>query len=215
MFDLWSKREIQLLIMLIGCVVLLISTLLYVVMTHNPDQAGTGGEVPLPDIAQEEADGLLQKQDDTVNEPGEIVIDVKGAVHAPGIYHLPADARVYEAIEAAGGATDEADIARLNMADFLTDGMAVIVPKEGEEADGLLPASGSANGGDTAAGKVNVNRATEAELQTLSGIGPAKAAAIIKEREENGPFQTVDDLTRVTGIGEKTLENLRDDITVK
>lgn len=202
-------------------VILLLSTLAYYVFSDRPSEVDDG--IPLPSAEQStlqegETDSELVGQKDggtSTAEPVEIVVDVKGAVKNPGIYHLPSDSRIFQAIEAAGGTTDEADTNQLNMADFLTDGMAVVVPAKGEEASELQQTSGGTGGDSMGTGKVNVNRATEEELQTLNGIGPSKAAAIVQDREENGPFKSVDDLDRVSGIGEKTLENIRDSITVR
>lgn len=221
MFDLWTKREIKMLAALAVSVILLLSTLAYYVFSDRPSEVDDG--IPLPSAEQStlqegETDSELVGQKDggtSTAEPVEIVVDVKGAVKNPGIYHLPSDSRIFQAIEAAGGTTDEADTNQLNMADFLTDGMAVVVPAKGEEASELQQTSGGTGGDSMGTGKVNVNRATEEELQTLNGIGPSKAAAIVQDREENGPFKSVDDLDRVSGIGEKTLENIRDSITVR
>lgn len=221
MFDLWTKREIKTLAALVVCAVLLVSTLLYVFFFMDdgriaqddlPLQEMTEGEGLIPAEADS---GMLQPQGESDAQPEEIVVDVKGAVKQPGIYHLPADARVFQAIEAAGGTTEEADETMLNLADFLSDGTAVIVPVQGEDPHELLRMTAGTGGDSASGGKVNVNRATEAELQTLTGIGPSKAAAIIRDRDENGPYETVDELTRVSGIGEKTLENIRADITVR
>lgn len=206
---------------LVICVVLLVSTLLYVFFFIDNTRTAQG-DLPLQEVAHGEAmlsaeddSGKLEPQDESASQPEEIVVDVKGAVKQPGIYHLPAGARVFQAIEAAGGTTEEADESLLNLADFLSDGMAVIVPMQGEAPHELLQMTAGSAGDSPSGSKVNVNRATEAELQTLTGIGPSKAAAIIRDREENGPFETVDELTRVSGIGEKTLENIRDDVTVR
>lgn len=216
MFQTWSNREIKLLAVVLVCVILLLSTLMYFLFT---DRAGDGTEeIPLQSVSGDELsdDGFVEEKEDAADEPTEIVVDVKGAVKQPGIYRLPPNSRVYEAIEAAGGTTDEADTDQLNLADFLVDGMAVIVPREGDATTDMVQMAGGTSGGsNSGTGKVNINRASEAELQTLSGIGPAKAAAIVQDREENGPFQSVEDLTRVSGIGDKTLENIKDDITVR
>lgn len=214
-FDSWTKREINLLVATAVCLVLLISTLIYYFLTDRADRGDD--QLPLPPVTEEgdqKESGLVTPKDEAEEVPTEIVVDVKGAVKEPGIYRLPPDSRVYEAIEAAGGTTDEADTGQLNLADFLTDGMAVVIPVEGEElSEGGIQTGGSGPLGTL--GKVNINRASEEELQTLSGIGPAKATAIVRDREKNGPFKTEDDLTRVSGIGEKTLENIREEITVK
>ncbi|MBT9283228.1 MAG: ComEA family DNA-binding protein [Hydrogenibacillus schlegelii] len=147
----------------------------------------------------------------------EIVVDVKGAVARPGVYRLPAGARVFEALEAAGGLLPEADVDRVNRAAVLADAAVVYVPKKGEaaEAGGSSPAgadAGSGAAGRTA--KVNLNTADAALLQTLPGIGPTRAQAIIAYREEHGPFRDVTELKNVSGIGPKTLERLLPYVTV-
>ncbi len=145
----------------------------------------------------------------------QLIVDVKGAVYKPGIYELNSPARAYQAIQKAGGARDIADLNRVNLAEEIKDGMVIYVPKKGEEITsiGQAPAIniGSSQNSDQ---KVNINKATLQELEELEGLGPAKAKAIIKYREEHGPFRTVDDLTGVPGIGEKTLNRFREQITV-
>ena len=147
------------------------------------------------------------------------MIDVSGAVAKPGVYKLGADdARVTDAIEAAGGLSDDADRARINLAQKLNDGEKVYVPRIGEDLGidsqlaSKLPAESSL---DTShRGLVNINTADETTLQTLSGVGEATAKAIIKERETNGAFESPEDLMRVSGIGEKKFAKLKDDICV-
>lgn len=160
----------------------------------------------------------------TSTTTGAIVIDVVGAVRAPGVVSLPAGARVIDAIRAAGGARPGADLARLNLAAKLADGTRIAVPLVGQESPALDPGavSGSAdpaidpaNGSDGGAGPtINVNTATAEQLEALPGIGPTLAAAIVQERERNGPFRSIDDLTRVPGIGDGRLSQLHDLVTV-
>jgi competence protein ComEA len=156
--------------------------------------------------------------------PGVIVVDVVGAVRAPGVVNLAPTARVIDAIRAAGGAAAGADLSPLNLAAKLDDGARVAVPLLGQPPPPLDPAavSGSSNpasgsgvpaGGGPAA-PVNVNTAAVDQLESLPGIGPTLAAAIVAERERNGMFRSVDDLTRVHGIGPGRLAQLRDFVTV-
>ena len=140
-----------------------------------------------------------------------IVIDIKGAVKKPGVYTMKEGERVVDAIEKAGGLLKEADQNQLNLAGLLKDEMVIYVPKKGEQQEKPLQANGLLQEDD---GKIRINSASVEELQKLKGIGPAKAEAIVSYREENGPFQTVEDLLEVSGIGEKTLENIKDDIVV-
>ena len=143
--------------------------------------------------------------------PQTIMVDVKGQVNKPGVYELPSESRVLDAIQAADGLLDSADDRAINLAMILQDEMSIYVPEMGEE--GAMPIQATASNAE-ASGKVNINRADEAELTSLPGIGPAKAEAIISYRTEAGSFQSIEDLTKVTGIGEKTFEQLKDSITV-
>ncbi len=137
---------------------------------------------------------------------GPVSVHVAGAVERAGVYELAADSRVQDAIAAAGGATPEADANALNLAAELVDGTRVYVPVVGE----MLPAdsAGASPPAAAAAGPLDLNRATAAELDVLPGVGPATAAAIVADREQNGPFLSVDELTRVRGIGPAKLEAL-------
>ncbi len=138
----------------------------------------------------------------------QVVVHVAGAVINPGVYELSAGARVRDAVTAAGGPTAEAQWDALNLAAVVVDASRVYVPRFGEEnvASVAAPVEGDAE----PAGPVDVNGADTELLETLPGIGPATAAAIVLERERNGPFLDVDDLDRVPGIGPAKLAALRD-----
>lgn len=146
---------------------------------------------------------------------GELYVHVLGAVEKPGLYVLAIDARIVDALAAAGGTTEEADLAAINLARIVTDGEQVVVPVVGatapEPGSGTAPGSGSTAPGDD---RIDLNSADQAALETLPRIGPALAERIISWRDENGRFQTVDDLLAVPGIGEKLLEGLRDGVRV-
>jgi competence protein ComEA len=138
-------------------------------------------------------------------EAAEIKVDIKGEVIYPGVYSASSDQRVEEIIEEAGGITAEAAVDQVNLAQRVHDEMVIHVPSaavetetQGKDAEG--------NAGPA----VNMNQAEKEEWESLPGIGPAKAEAIIQYREENGPFQKKEDLINVPGIGEKTLESLMD-----
>ncbi|UGB29590.1 helix-hairpin-helix domain-containing protein [Metabacillus sp. B2-18] len=145
------------------------------------------------------------------SEAATIVIDVKGAVQQPGVYEISANARVHEIIEKAGGLSDHADEAAVNLASSLEDGMVVYIPLIGENKENPFQIT---NENKESSKKININIATSEELQTLSGIGPSKAEAIISYREENGKFKTIEGLLEVSGIGEKSLEKLKEEVTV-
>lgn len=156
----------------------------------------------------------------TTGAPAEVVVHAAGAVARPGVYVLAADARVGDLLSAAGGPVAGADLDRVNLAEPLVDGSRVYVPLEGEDAPpevlgpdtGATPTAGGAQG--SAGGLVDLNTADAAALDTLPGIGPSTAEAIVAHRADNGPFASVDDLLDVRGIGPAKLEAIRDLVTV-
>ena len=145
-----------------------------------------------------------------------VTVHVAGAVAKPGVYDLGAGARVIDAIEAAGGGVPDADLNRLNLAAKVADGQRVLVQRVGEAAPAGPSAGGSSAGGGAAdpSGLVNLNSATQPELEALPGIGPTLAEAIIAERERRGGFRSVNELRDVRGIGEKRFADLKDAVTI-
>jgi competence protein ComEA len=141
-----------------------------------------------------------------------ILVDVAGWVRNPGVYEFRTGDRVVDAIDAAGGARPGALLASLNLAAPLTDGTQVLVPKEGATAAGSAPIAAGGSGAPGAL--VNVNTASATELEELPGVGEVIAQAIVDYRIENGPFTAIDQLVDVSGIGDATLENIRDLVTV-
>ena len=138
-------------------------------------------------------------------EPLVYVVDLKGEVKIPGIYEVESTSRVHDVIELAGGFLETANVNAVNLAEKVRDEMVIYIP----HIDEPLPQAERVNETEGEK-KVSLNQATLEEFQTLPGIGPAKAMAIINYREEFGMFNSVDELTNVSGIGEKTLEKLRD-----
>jgi competence protein ComEA len=139
------------------------------------------------------------------------VVDVSGAVRHPGVYELAAGARVLDAVRRAGGARHGADLQSVNLAAKVTDGVQIVVPRKGAAA----AATGGADAGPAGAtaGPVNLSSATEAQLETLDGVGPATAAKILDFRRQHGGFTSVDELDQVSGIGPKKLAALRGKVT--
>jgi competence protein ComEA len=180
----------------------------------QPSQAGDGGADPSPDAEAADDGGAS-----ATTAPTEVVVHVAGAVASPGVRRLPPGSRVTDALDAAGGALPGADLPRINLAALLVDGQQVYVPKPGEEvpvaAAGVPGGAGAAgSGGPVPGAAVDLNTATAEQLDTLPGVGPATAAAIIAHREQHGPFTAVDQLLDVRGIGEAKLEQLRDLVSV-
>ncbi|WP_342007964.1 helix-hairpin-helix domain-containing protein [Bacillus sp. YBsi01] len=148
--------------------------------------------------------------DKTDTADDKIMIDMKGAVRNPGVYEMKAGDRVTQAIEKAGGLKEKADELNVNLAEQLQDGTVVYIPSKGEEENRPKTAAGEKEDAP-----VNINTATLDELQAISGVGQKKAEAIIAYREENGRFQTAEDLMKVSGFGEKSFERIKTSITVK
>ena len=142
-----------------------------------------------------------------------ITVDVKGAVKSPGIYDLPVGSRVHDAVQKAGGLTEEADSKSLNLAQKVSDEALVYVPTKGEEAASQQAASGTTPSSSKEK-KVNLNKASLEELKQVKGLGGKRAQDIIDHREANGKFKSVDELKQVSGIGAKTIEKLKDYVTV-
>lgn len=152
------------------------------------------------------------------SEPGQLAIDrpelvvhVTGHVTTPGLHRLPPDARVADAIDAAGGATGQAQLDALNLARPLSDGEQLHVPSAEETSP---PSASTAPSASKADGTLDLNRATAAELEELPGIGPVLAGRIVEHRETHGPFPTIGDLRQVQGVGEKTFQSLVDLLSV-
>ena len=142
-----------------------------------------------------------------------ITVDVKGAVKSPGIYDLPVGSRVHDAVQKAGGLTEEADSKSLNLAQKVSDEALVYVPTKGEEAASQQVASGTTPS-TSKEKKINLNKASLEELKQVKGLGGKRAQDIIDHRETNGKFKSVDELKKVSGIGAKTIEKLKDYVTV-
>lgn len=155
---------------------------------------------------------IIEPTPAAVSTPGEIGVYVVGAVLNPRVYFLPYGSRVEDALEAAGGPTEEADLVRVNLAKRVYDEEQIYVPRLGEENPPLPPLSGSP--GSQAGGKININTATAAELETLPGIGPVLGQRIVDYRKANGPFAAIEDIKNVSGIGEATFEEIKELIFV-
>ncbi|MFJ7370024.1 helix-hairpin-helix domain-containing protein [Lysinibacillus sp. NPDC098008] len=152
----------------------------------------------------------------------QVFVDIKGAVMHPGVYELQPDQRIIDAVQLAGGYTQDADTQLINHAQKVQDEMVIYIPIKGEKLDDIasailtMPVHGTAQTeSNSKEQKININQADAVALTTLPGIGPSKAQSILAYREENGSFQTIEDMKNISGIGDKTFEKLKDLITVK
>ncbi|WP_207694221.1 competence protein ComEA [Enterococcus sp. DIV0212c] len=153
----------------------------------------------------------IERQAESLSK--QIYVDIKGAVKKPGMYEGTADMRVWDAVMLAGGVSDEADTKQVNFSERIIDQMVIYVPKVGEEIQSTGKTNDSQGIQNKETNKINLNQANETELQALPGIGQKKAQEIIRYREENGGFKSIEDLKNISGFGEKTFEKLKDSIT--
>ena len=145
----------------------------------------------------------------------EVVVDIKGEIDSPGVYQLKEGSRIIDVIEKAGGLLTEADTTSVNFAQLVTDQMVIYIPKEGEENPiNQINMSGNENSSSQDDKQIDINKAEKEELMLLNGIGSSKADSIIAYREEQGLFQTIEEIKNVSGIGDATFEKLKDAITV-
>lgn len=145
--------------------------------------------------------------------PSPLMVDVAGAVKEPGVYELPVGSRLQDAIQLAGGLLPDADSTAVNMAEKVIDGQKVIIPQIGEKV--ATRSESPATTSPTISQPLNINTASQTELESLPGIGPAKASAIIEYRTTNGPFASLEDLLEVSGIGEKICADIKELIVIQ
>ena len=153
-----------------------------------------------------------------------IIVYICGAVKESKVITLPEDSRISDAIDAVGGLTEDADLTNINLAYILEDGEKIYIPKKGEEPPNESSAASSSDQSSsysnysatsTKSNKININKATQTELETIPGVGPSTALKIIEYREQNKKFSSIEDIKNVSGIGDVKYEKMKDYITVK
>jgi len=172
---------------------------------------------PAPPVASQAPAGAETPPLTAAVAPGSILVHVDGAVRRPGLFSLPPGSRVADAVDAAGGPRPGADLRAVNLAEPLTDGQKLEVPKKGADVPApapVVPGPVAPSPGSSPAAMVNLNTADQAALETLPEVGPVTAAAILEYRGEAGSFSSVDQLLDVSGIGPATLEAIRPFVTV-
>lgn len=159
----------------------------------------------------------IQNEEEMIDE--EIIVHIIGEVANEGIIKIKKDSRLVDVIEKAGGTTEEADLSKVNLAYQVKDGQKIYIPnindKEIQEYITEEPGDSIIIEGKENKSKVNINTATQTELETLSGIGPSTAVKIINYRKENGEFKQIEDIKNIPGIGEAKFENIKEEICVK
>lgn len=204
---------------IIGAIIIVVAIIGYYVYGRetNEDDVLTSEEVL--NVNEE------NNREGSTKEQGKIKVHITGAIQKEGIVELEENSRIADAVEAAGGLKEDADMSKINLAYILEDGMKIIIPSindkdkqeeniqntENVEIVDTIPESSNKSGTST----VNINKATQTELETLPGIGPSTALKIINYREENGKFTSIEDLKKISGIGESKFENIKGLISVK
>lgn len=189
-------------LIMIGIATLMMITIFYLNRTTSSDDVTS-----LTSYVEDELEVTEEEEVKVEEEVSFYMVDVKGQVKFPGVYEVQADLRVHDVIQLAGGFLETAKSETINLAQKISDEMVIYVPHLEEEGNKVSIETGSYSQEQT---KISLNQATAGELETLPGIGPSKAEAIIHYREEFGKFESIDELTNVSGIGTKTLEKLRD-----
>ena len=204
---------------IIGAIIIVVAIIGYYVYGRetNEDDVLTSEEVL--NVNEE------NNREGSTKEQGKIKVHITGAIQKEGVVELEENSRIADAVEAAGGLKEDADMSKINLAYILEDGMKIIIPSindkdkqeeniqntENVEIVDIIPESSNKSGTST----VNINKATQTELETLPGIGPSTALKIINYREENGKFTSIEDLKKISGIGESKFENIKGLISVK
>ena len=167
----------------------------------------------------EQTNEIIQNDTEMEEIKEKIKIHIAGAVNKEGLYELEEEQRIADAIEIAGGLKNDADLSDINLASKLEDGMKIYIPTVNETTNENINtentyATQNSNTQEKATDKININTASESELDTLRGIGPSTALKIIKYREENGKFKSIEDIKEVSGIGESKYEQIKDLIKI-
>lgn len=207
------EKNKLMIILAVSCLIV-ISFLYYFFSLKDDRQMEAANELTIDSVIIENDEDLMEEMNDTNGgneENNQIVhVDIKGAIEHPGVYEMLSEQRVIDVIQKAGGLKDDSDSQTINFAKQLEDEMMIYIPAAGESVVVELQ-SGQVSSGETS---VNINLAELNDLLELNGIGPQKAQEIINYREANGSFNTIQDITKVTGIGEKTFEKIQNQITV-
>ena len=217
-----EKHWQALIILLISLILGLIISLFFLGQSFREKETDQGTDLieelmneDEEDILPEESEASTDKEEQIAESLKEIIVDIKGQVKVPGVYHMEEGSRIIDVIEKAGGLLDESETTAVNFAQLLSDQMVIYVPKIGED----IPVESTisqeiAEGGEQEQSKININEADKEALMTLNGIGDSKAENILAYREENGLFKSIEDIKNVSGIGEATFNNLKDSIVV-
>ena len=212
-----NKNQIIIIISIISVIAVVIGYYIFSITQNSQvsiiQQEDTKEEIILKDNTKEEV------QENKIENNNTIVVHIAGAVENSGIQKLPEDSRIADAIEAAGGITSEANIDNINLAQKIADGQKIYIPSINddeitEKPVEIIEEPKPLEAETKTSEKVNINTATQTELETLSGIGPSTAMKIIEYRKENGNFKNIEEIQNVSGLGEAKYAQIKDQITI-
>jgi len=210
--DILNKKQ-KIIIMIIAIFMVLFIGF-YIVRKTNSSQY-----VELETEENEIIENIIKKEEILEDEKQNVIIHVVGEVKKQGIVQVKENSRISDVIEAAGGATSEADLSKINLAYAVKDGQKIYVPNINDETDIEIVIENAGENvledNNEKSSKVNINTATQTELETLNGVGPSTALKIINYRKENGNFERIEDIKNVPGIGDAKFESLKESICIK
>ena len=216
MKNLTKKQKIILML-----IIVIIFAIYHIYKTNEEKNNSINELLEINNIEQNKTDETTEKNQET-QENQKIIIHISGQVKNEGVYELEQESRIIDAINKAGGLTETADTSQLNLAEKIEDGVKIYVPEKGEESVETSNQEGEitkntqniVQNKETKSKKININTATEEELDTLPGIGQATAQKIIEYRKENGKFSNIEDIKDVSGIGDSKFDKIKDLIEV-
>src|SRR5699024_2138826 len=215
-----EKHWQALIILLISLILGLIISLFFLAPSFRGKEINQGTDLieelmneDEEDILSEESEASTDKEEQIAESLKEIIVDIKGQVKVPGVYHMEEGSRIIDVIEKAGGLLDESETTAVNFAQLLSDQMVIYVPKIGENPP-IESTNAQESSEEGKISRININEADKEALMTLNGIGDSKAENILTYREENGLFKSIEEIKNVSGIGEATFNNLKDSIVV-
>ena len=206
----------------IFCIILLIMILfivyyIYSTLYQNNFTISSDNEDTVLNSEELIENNLSSESELEESSEGTIIVYICGAVKESKVISLKEDSRIADAIEVVGGLTKDADLTNINLAYILEDGEKIYIPKKGEEIENTSSVTSTSSNASTSSKstKININKATQTELETIPGVGPSTALKIINYRTENGKFSTIEDIKNVSGIGDAKFESMKDYICVK
>ena len=221
MLEALSKKQKIIFFIILSIMIIFIIYYIYSTLYKDEFSFNTSNFIDNDLVETNIEDKNISSENSTDNS---IIVYICGAVKESKVITLPEDSRISDAIDAVGGLTEDADLTNINLAYILEDGEKIYIPKIGEEAQNEASTASSSvqsssysnySATSTKSNKININKATQTELETIPGIGPSTALKIIEYREKNGKFSSIEDIKNVSGIGDAKYEKMKDYITVK